>query len=151
MYDDKSVAYLASNIMLKKDGKVALILRSNTDWMNGFYCLPGGKVEKREDLLTAAIREAEEEIGISVRPEDMKLVHTQNVIDQFEWIQAYFEVTKFTGEPHNAEPHMHEELAWLDPMNLPDNVIPQTKYAIECILRGDPYSKFGFNITSKTL
>lgn len=50
--------YIASFVILRKAGKIAFVLREHTKWMNGYYGLPSGKVEKNEAFSAAAIREA---------------------------------------------------------------------------------------------
>ena len=39
------------------------------------YDLPGGHLEQGEDLYKAMIREAKEEIGITIQRENMQIVH----------------------------------------------------------------------------
>lgn len=144
---DTATPYIASYIVLRKDGKVAFVLRSNTSWMNGYYGLPSGKVEKGEYYLAAAIREAKEEIGIDVAETDLRHALTVHRVEQPDddannWVDVYFEVEAFTGEPYNAEPDIHSELAWLDPNDLPANVIPSVKHALEAIAAGKTYTEY---------
>jgi 8-oxo-dGTP diphosphatase len=144
--------YIASYIILRKENKIAFVLRNKTSWMNGYYGLPSGKVEKDENFSQAAVREALEEVGVRIKLSDLKFVH---LLQRFEppgpnslWVDAIFEADKYEGEPYNAEPEVHSELAWLDPKNLPENVIPSVKFLIEQIEAGNTYSEFGW--ASKT-
>src|SRR5690606_19782130 len=129
-----------SYVLVKKEGKVAFVLRSNTSWMNNYYGLPSGKVENDESYIKAAIREAKEEIGISIRRQDMKFVHVMHRREGFDWVDVFFEVIKWQGKPYNAEPHVHSELAWLDVDNLPKNTIPSVRFALKEISKGKVYS-----------
>lgn len=147
---DIASPYLACYLIIRKAGKVAFLLRSNTDWMSGHYGLVSGKVEKKEAFLKAAVREAKEEAGIDVKPEDIKhllTLHRYEPSKQAEdWIDIYFEITKWKGEPKNAEPHVHSELAWLDPKKLPKNVVASVKYSLEQIEAGNTYAEYGWQI-----
>ena len=143
--------YAASYVIVKNaEGKVAFVMRSNTSWMNGFYGLPSGKTEIGEAFSAGAIREAQEEIGIVVKSEDLKptlTVHRnskQNDGASMEWVDQYFLVTTWEGEAFNAEPDVHNELAWLDPDNLPDNVIPEIAASVKAWSEGKSYFEYGW-------
>lgn len=121
--DDTATPFTASFVIFKRAGKVAFVLRENTSWMNGYYGLASGKVEKNESFLSCAIREAKEEVGVTLGPENLEYVHTlHRKSDDSEWVDVFFEAKNWKEEPFNAEPHMHKELAWLDLAKLPDNV-----------------------------
>ena len=150
MYNTQT-PFAASYVIVKNDeGLMAFVLRENTSWMNGYYSLPAGKTEKRESFRACAAREAKEEIGISVEPSDLKhaiTVHRYSISDDApdtEWIDILFEVIKYSGTVRNAEPHIHSEVAWLDPRNLPVNVIPPLKATVEALARGERYFEYGY-------
>lgn len=148
MYDSAQ-PYIASFVIVRKEGKIAFVLRNNTKWMNGFYGLPSGKIEKGESFSAGAIREAKEEIGITIKPNDLKpifILHRgANVDSDLDWVDAYFEAVKWSGEPYNAEPNVHSELAWLDPNNLPKNVVPSVLFALQELAAGKNYSEYGWD------
>lgn len=143
MFDTAS-PFVASYVLVRKAGKIAFVLRSNTNWMDNHYGLPSGKIEKDESFSTGAIREALEEIGITIKPKDLRFTHVMHRNEGLDWVDVYFEAMKWQGTPHNAEPHIHSELAWLDPKHLPDNVIPSVKFALEQIIAGKTYSEYGW-------
>ena len=145
---DTSRPYAAAYLVVRRDNKVAFVLRSNTNWMNGHYGLPSGKVEKQESFTGAAVREGAEEIGIEVKPGNLKFVHAMQRSTQdenSEWVDMFFEPIDYKGEPYNAEPDIHGELVWLDPSDLPENVVPSVKYALQQIEQGHLYSEFGWD------
>lgn len=136
--------HIASHLIFEKDGKIAFVLRQNTRWMNNHYGLIGGKVEKDENYTAAAIHEALEEAGVTVAADDIEFAHVMHRRAELDWVDIYFRIKQWKGDLVNAEPHLHKEIAWLDLANLPDNVIPPVKYALEQIKAGKLYSEYGW-------
>ncbi len=146
---DTQRPHIASYVIFKnEEGKVAFVLRSNTSWMNNFYSLPSGKIETDESALKAAIREAKEEVGVSIKEKDLRhllTTHRKNEGDHApEWIDIYFEASAWQGELYNAEPEMHSKLEWLDPDNLPNNTVDNVKADFRAIKEGRTYNEFGW-------
>ncbi len=142
---DTQTPYISSYVIVRREDKVAFLLRSNTQWMNGYYGLPSGKVEKKENALAAASREALEEIGIKINPKDLKFVHMMHRHAETDWIDVFFEAENYEGEAVNAEPEVHGELAWFDPENLPDNVLEYIRIAVRHIEAGKNYSEYDWD------
>src|SRR5665213_3853859 len=112
---DVATPYTSVQLLFRHEGKVAFILREHTGWMDGFYALPGGKVEKDERFIAAAVREAKEETGADVEPADLRHVLTaHHKSSDSVWVCVIFEVARWKSELRNAEPHMHGELAWFE-------------------------------------
>lgn len=145
-HDGVETPYTAVYIMFKKAGKIAFLLRGHTGWMDGHYSLVAGRVDKGESFATAALREAKEEAGVSISPKDLKLVATfhRNEPDSV-WVDLLYEVTSWEGTLENAEPDKHDELAWLDPHNLPDNMVDSVRFYIEQHLDGKNYAEYGWD------
>lgn len=153
-FDDKydsARPYAACFVVLLKDNKVAMVLRKNTGWMDGFYGLPAGKLEYGETFTMGAIREAKEEAGVDLNPKDINVIHVahrhaiQDDKDKYmDWVDVYFAVDSWEGEPHNAEPERSEGLDWLPINDLPDNVVSSQRAALIEIAKGEPYSEFGW-------
>lgn len=136
--------FIASYMIFRnEEGKLAFILRSNTGWMNGYYTFPSGKVENGEFYIASAVREAEEEVGAVVKAEDAVPVLVMHRIEpDSSWVDVFFEAAKWEGEVVNNEPHMHGELVWFDPKDLPEKVLPNVKFALEQIEAGNMYCEF---------
>jgi ADP-ribose pyrophosphatase YjhB (NUDIX family) len=56
--------FLAASVAVFRDGQVLLASRGKPPWEN-LFSLPGGQVELGETLEEAALRELEEEVGVS--------------------------------------------------------------------------------------
>lgn len=149
MYDSAR-PYIACFVVMKdKDGKIAMVLRKNTGWMDGYYGLPAGKVEYGETYLEAAIREAKEEAGVDIKPKDLKFVHIvhrhgENGDLFMDWVDVYFEAAVWSGEPHNAEEDKSERLDWVDIKKDADKIVPPQADALKKIVSGEPYSEYGW-------
>lgn len=143
---DTARPYIAAFVIFKKDNKIAFVLRENTGWMDGQYGLIAGKVEHHESFLQAAIREAKEEAGVDLRPDNLTHALTvhRTAPDGYEWIDTIFMAKDWKGELVNGEPDKHKSLDWLDVDNLPDNVIPVGKFYLEQIAAGNHYAEYGW-------
>jgi 8-oxo-dGTP diphosphatase len=141
--------YIAAFIIFREQSKIAFLLRENTNWMNGRYGLPAGKVEPGESATAAAIREAKEEVGVTIKPSDLKHLLTvyrtsSNYGEDRPWVDIIFEAVKWEGQLHNAEPHKHGELAWFDPAKLPKNLTPYARFFLDQIAAGNRYAERGW-------
>lgn len=138
-------------LVLRRDGQVLLLKRANTGYKDGMYSLPAGHVDGGEPAIQAAIREAKEEIALELKPADLRLAHTLHRLvggsdrsGPHERFDLFFAVSDWQGEPENVEPHKCDGLRWADLDNLPDDVIPEVRQALEMISGGVAYSDFGF-------
>lgn len=146
---DTAAPYIAAFVVLRENNKIAFVLRANTGWMDGKYGLPAGKVEKNETFTHAAVREAREEAGVTIAEANLRHVLTSHragdTPQENQWVDIIFEATTWQGEPYNAEPEVHSELTWLDPDNLPENMIPSVRIYMEKIRSGETYVQPGWD------
>ncbi|HET8709228.1 MAG TPA: NUDIX domain-containing protein [Candidatus Saccharimonadales bacterium] len=133
-------------VLFRNGSLLAFVKRAKTGWMDNHYGLPSGRVDEGESFTQAAIREAKEEVGVMIQAEDLVPVLTwQRHYTDGDWVDVIFEALKWEGELINAEPHLHSEVTWLDSANLPDNVIPEIKFALDKIAAGKTYAEYGWN------
>lgn len=132
------------HLFLVRDGQLLLLRRMNTGFHDGEYGLVAGHADGGETVARAMIREAREEAGIVVAPEDLRLVQVMHRLEGHERISFFFEATRWQGEPRNTEPHKCDELAWYDLRRLPRPMVPYIAYALERYQEGAVYSEFGW-------
>jgi 8-oxo-dGTP diphosphatase len=135
------------SMILLRDGKVCLLRRANTGYEDGKYCFPAGHKEPGESPIAGAVREAFEEIGITVDPARVKHAHTMHRhchdhTPMHERVAYFFTVDAWEGEPTNAELAKCDHLGWFDFDALPE-MMPYMKAALGHIRAGTSYSEFG--------
>jgi mutator protein MutT len=149
MVKERYKAVPASYLVLIKDGKILLSRRFNTRYEDGNYSFPAGHVEKGETFTQCVIREAKEEIGVSVKPEDLRVAHIMHRDSHEEEIgnriDIFFTAEKWEGNIKNKEPNKCDDLSWFDLDNLPENIISYIRQAIDCIKNKVIYSEHGWN------
>ncbi len=149
----KTVA--AVYVIFIQDGQVLLLRRSNTGYEDGKYSLPAGHLDGDEPVRAAAAREAREETGIDIDPEDLEVVH---VLHRFtpatgsapsdEYVDFFFTATQWAEAPCIMEPDKCDELRWADIRDLPGLTIPYIRHVIEQVLQGKTFSEYGWLPTS---
>ncbi|GIW70021.1 MAG: hypothetical protein KatS3mg101_0768 [Patescibacteria group bacterium] len=131
----------------EKDGRILLQKRKNSGWRDGWYGLVAGHVENDEPYKSALRREVKEEVGVDVREEDLEFAHLLLLpakLSDCQRLYVYFRVTKWEGEPSNAEPERCDDVRWFDKSSLPENLIPVVKFGMEKMTAGEMYSEFGW-------
>lgn len=130
-------------LILEKDNQILLLRRYNTGYNDGLYSLPSGHVEDGEFPIDALIREAQEEIGINLKKEDLQLVHTMYRRQSAEStrVDFYIVAKEWSNTISNMEPHKCDDLSWVSYEALPDTVIPVVKQAIMAYREGVIYSE----------
>ena len=134
-------------LILQKDNQILLLRRYNTGYEDGNYSLPAGHVDGDESFTQAMIREAHEEAGIVLKPEYIEVAHVQHRCCQDfknERVDVFIKACNWEGDPVNKEPHKCDDLSWFDVNNLPENVVPCVRQAIEHILENKFYSEHGW-------
>src|SRR5947207_1588089 len=99
---------------------------------------------KRVKQHAKAWREALEEAGLIIQPEDLVLCHVMHRKAQDNRVGFFFKAERWTGEPRNLEPGKCSELSWFHVDSLPANLIPYIRQAIKETLRGATYSEHGW-------
>ena len=124
-------------ILLRESGRgpeALLQLRRGTGYMDGHWaCGAAGHVESGESATQAVVREAAEEIGIGVAPEDVRpltVVHRSNDLGGAaleQRVDFFFTARRWSGEPRVAEPGRSAGLRWFALNDLPEPVPPHER------------------------
>jgi len=125
-------AILVATITVVDSGKVLLVKRKKTGFMDGYYATPGGHVDPKETIKGAAVRELREETGLVIKEEDLELFHIlqdENIAPK-NYISFRFLVRRWSGTPKLCEPDKSEDVGFFDIKN-PPNLSPYVKLDLE--------------------
>ncbi len=133
-------------VILRKQGKLLFTLRENTGFMDGTYALPGGHVEENENFINAAIRETEEEVGVIIPRDKIRLAYTMHRMAANDIrLDLFFEAESWNGNPTNKEPHKHSKIAWLTPQEMAkEPIMDYQAVVLQAILEKKVYSEWGW-------
>lgn len=127
-----------------RGNRILLIRRYQTGYMDGHYSVPAGHLDGNEPVRRAAVREANEEIGVQIDPGDIDFAGVFHRSEGDERVDFFVQVRVWKGEPFNAEPEKCDELRWTEIDDLPENIIPYIRRAIENYQTGVPFEEFGW-------
>jgi 8-oxo-dGTP diphosphatase len=135
---------VAVHLFFLRADRVLLLRRFNTGWEDGNYSVPAGHVDAGETVTQAAIREAREEIGVRLEPQDVEVVHVMHRKSEDERIDFFLLARRWAGEIANQEPGKCDDLAWYPMASLPGNMIPYVRQALHNYQNGLLFSEFGW-------
>jgi ADP-ribose pyrophosphatase YjhB (NUDIX family) len=136
---------VAVHLLFLRDKQILLLRRFNTGYEDGNYSVVAGHVDAGETVTQAAIREANEEVGVMLQSTDIHVVHAMNRRSEDERVDFFIAVSQWVGEVANKETHKCDNLSWVNIDSLPHNIIPYVKQAIENYRAGIYYSEFGWH------
>ncbi len=141
----------AAYVFLFDGDRVLLQLRSNTGYYDGWWAASAaGHVDPGEPVFTAAVREASEELGIVIDPDDLAPLTTMHrtaptglAVDQR--VDFFFACRTWNGTPAAVEDKA-AELRWFDLAALPDNVVHHERQVLDGCRAGNLHAitAFGF-------
>lgn len=137
------------HVLLIRDAEL-LLTRRQGGAFDGMWHLPSGKLDAGEDALTAAVREAEEEVGVMIDPNDLTHVHTIHVNGSGPEprLGLFFATSQWIGEPINREPEKCSGLGWYDLHSLPADLIDYPAAGIQAYRHSHPFSIMGWSTDS---
>jgi len=138
------LTHVAVYLLLVKDEQILLSRRYQTGWEDGMYTLVAGHVDRGETILSAMIREGEEEVGIVLDKDDLAVVHVMNRKSNRPYVDFFIKANFWEGEPTIIEPDKCDSMRWFPISNLPTNTLPHVAQALEFIQNGVYFSEVGF-------
>jgi 8-oxo-dGTP diphosphatase len=131
-------------LLLNTDGQILFGRRNNTGFQDGVWHLPAGHLEADESIVQALIREAKEEVGIAVAPDDVEFAHIMHNSSGGGRAAFFFIVRQWEGTPENREPEKCSEVVWFPLDALPDPLIGYCHAALDHIAANEPFSIYGW-------
>ncbi|MEV6819813.1 NUDIX domain-containing protein [Nocardiopsis dassonvillei] len=134
---------LSAHVLLLDGGRVLMVRRApgNAYAPGMWHASVAGKVDTGEDVVSAAVRECEEELGVRVRPSDLEFAHVLHSHEDDGWVHFFFVCRSWDGAVTNREPRKHAELAWFPAHQLPRDTVGYCAQAVAHFLLGDPFSQ----------
>jgi ADP-ribose pyrophosphatase YjhB (NUDIX family) len=125
-----------------------MLRRFQTGWRDGEYTLPSGHLEGSETVREAACREATEEVGVTVKPEDLtfrSVIMRKAEEGDHERVDFFFDVMRYEGTLHNNEPEKCDKVGWFEIQELPVNTVPPVSQALDAIDADQIYVEHGWD------
>ena len=140
---ERLLARLSTYLLMVKDEELLLLRRQNSGFADDFLSLPAGHIEAGESIKDATVREAFEETGVVIDPEDLEFIHVVYHHSDHPYIDFYWLCTKWTGQIENKEPEKCSELSFHPLDELPgEQIAPNVLSALEIMSQGDVFSEF---------
>ncbi|GAA3369490.1 hypothetical protein GCM10020367_12400 [Streptomyces sannanensis] len=130
------------HLIIRRGGEVLLARRANTGYADGLLNSPSGHAEDGENVLQAVIREAREETGVELAPEDLRVALVMQhrgpgAQPRMGW---FFEAEYGAGgEPYNREPDKCSELGWFPLDALPDDMVAYCRAGLDAYRAGERF------------
>ncbi|MYS87612.1 NUDIX domain-containing protein [Streptomyces sp. SID5474] len=127
----------------RESRRVALLRRGpKAKFAQGMWDLPVGKSEPGEPITQTAVRELNEETGLVVSPDDLRLVHVIHGARGVEapngFLTVVFAAHSWSGILGNGEPEKHSEVAWVSTGSIPQEFVSTTGTALLSYLQDGP-------------
>ena len=117
--------------MCEREGRVLVLRRAGTGFFDGLYSLPGGHVEAGESVRQAAVREAQEEVGIEVGVEELEWGGVVHRLSDTNRSDFFVRARKWGGEARICEPDKSDGLAWFARDALPAAIVPYVREVLQ--------------------
>lgn len=142
-------------LLLHRENRILLQRRFQTGFADGQYTFISGHIEAGESPTQAVCREAKEEAGIVVNPEDLRFLQVlyrpslKAKGDEFdhaatERVDFFFTADRWEGMAEIKEPDKCDELKWFDIGDLPENLFVVVREFLRDYDQNPPYQEMGY-------
>ena len=105
---------VAKSVLINPEGKILILTRSQTDKQRpGGLDLPGGQVDGDEEIKAAAIRELQEEIGVTLEPAVFALVYSSTNEHNGDIVIRFMFVTQINSDTPIKLSYEHDNYEWM--------------------------------------
>ncbi len=114
----KNPVLTGCGVLLFNDKKQFLMMKRNSEHATGTYAVPGGWMEFGESFEETAVREIQEELGVTIS--NIKVLGVVNTVfpkESKHSVAVILAAKLESGEPKVMEPHKCESLKWYDDWN----------------------------------
>ncbi len=132
------------HLLLRRGDEILFGLRENTGYEDGAWHLPAGHLEADESVVDALIREADEEVGVRIAPNDVHFAHLMHNSSSGGRMALFFAVDKWEGNPDNREPDKCSALGWFPIDKLPKRMIEYCRTALDHVAADRQFSVYGW-------
>lgn len=143
-HDFRQTPFLAVHLFLTRGDELLWLLREGTGWLDGYHSVVAGHVDAGESAVEAMIREAREEVGISLSPQQLEHVVTVHRNSDTERLDLFFYAREFLGEVSNREPEKCGGLFWARFADAPSPLVPYVEAATQAWMEGKHYIELGW-------
>jgi 8-oxo-dGTP diphosphatase len=134
-----------AHLLLLQGDRILLLRRCNTDYEDGKYSVVAGHMEDGETAREAICREAREEAGIELAPDDLTFAQVVHRADRGQRVSFFFVARRWRGEARNLEPDKADDFGWFPLDRLPQDMVPYVRAAIERWRAGAFYGESGWD------
>lgn len=146
---EKFRAAVAVYGILRSGDGILMLRRAGTGYRDGQLSLPAGHLDGGEDAVSGLVRELREELAVDVNRQACHLALTMHRASEspldFEYIDLFFDVDRWAGEPVIGEPDKCAELVWLSPSTTGADVVDYVAVALRAITDGKSFVVHGWS------
>jgi 8-oxo-dGTP diphosphatase len=133
------------HLVLLRDGCILMGERRNVAFGAGQYHVPAGHLEAGETIIDGIVREAGEETGTMLAPDDLDLAYVMHFRGASDRLSLFFIAERWQGEIETREPDKCAGWQWLPLAALPANIVPYARQANADLISGKRVGLFGWS------